>query len=152
MDFPVDLYGWKIYAHPCFKHQYDELTAKVEALKKKAGNTTDYQKKKETKILAHMLKSIVAITCDPRSPAFRPGNSIGENYVKWSRVKFGNGRYRLFFRYDYNAKVVVLAWVNDEGTLRTYGSKKDAYKIFAQMLDGGNPPGEWAELLKACSS
>lgn len=34
MDFPTDLNGWTIYAHPCFKQQYDELLQKVEALKK----------------------------------------------------------------------------------------------------------------------
>ena len=40
-------------------------------------------------------------------------------------------------------------WVNDLKTLRAYGSKTDAYKVFAGMLDDGNPLDDWNELLKA---
>lgn len=38
------------------------------------------------------------------------------------------------------AKVIVLAWVRDEKTLRACGRKTDAYATFREMLDGGNPP------------
>jgi hypothetical protein len=41
--------------------------------------------------------------------------------------------------------------VNDENSLRTYGSRTDAYKVFRSMLDGGNPPDDWDELCKAAS-
>jgi len=40
-------------------------------------------------------------------------------------VKFG-GRFRLFFRYDGRARLIVFAWVNDEQTLRKCGAKSDA--------------------------
>lgn len=147
MDFPECLNGWTIYAHPCFKEQYNELAQRVEVLKVKLPDT--YQKKADTKILAHMLRSILNITRDPRSPEFRPGNAISEEYTNWSRAKFGNGRYRLFFRYHFSQKIIVLAWVNDDSTLRTYGSKTDAYKVFGKMLKNGHPPDDWDALLKA---
>lgn len=150
MDFPVNLNGWTIYAHPCFKAQYEDLIVRVEALKVKHPEM--YQKKSDTKILAHLLKAIADTTRNPRSPEYRPGDAIGQEYTDWSRAKFGNGRYRMFFRYSLQEKIIVLAWVNDDDSLRTYGSKTDAYKTFGKMLAKGNPPPDWAALLKACKS
>jgi hypothetical protein len=45
----------------------------------------------------------------------------GADYRHWFRVKF-SGRFRLFFRYSSQHKVIVYAWVNDENTLRKSGS------------------------------
>ncbi|MFN3636239.1 MAG: type II toxin-antitoxin system YhaV family toxin, partial [Rhizobium rhizophilum] len=70
----------------------------------------------------------------------------------WFRAKFGNGRFRLFFRYNSTGKVLVFAWVNDADTLRSYGSRSDAYAVFRAMLEDGNPPDSWTELLEAASS
>jgi toxin YhaV len=67
------------------------------------------------------------------------------------RAKFGNGRFRLYFRYDTGARIIIFAWVNDETTLRTYGVKTDAYKVFKGMLNGGNPPDDRASLDKTAS-
>ena len=51
------------------------------------------------------------------------------------------------FRYSSKEKAIIYAWVNDETTLRTYGSKTDAYATFRKMLDSGNPPDTWEILL-----
>ena len=67
------------------------------------------------------------------------------------KPRFGNGRFRLFFRYNSASKVIIVAWVNDENSLRTYGSKTDAYKVFKGMLDDGNPPDDWDALHKQAS-
>jgi toxin YhaV len=67
------------------------------------------------------------------------------------RDKFANGRFRLFFRYQSKEKIIVLAWVNDGTTLRTRGSATDAYAVFRSMLEDGNPPNNWKELLAASS-
>jgi toxin YhaV len=58
-------------------------------------------------------------------------------------------RFRLFFRYDSRAKVIVYAWVNDQQTLRSAGSKADPYLVFERMLGRGNPPDDWAALVAA---
>jgi toxin YhaV len=81
---------------------------------------------------------------------FRLGGSLGAEHKNWFRDKFGSGRFRLFFRFDSKSKVIILTWVNDENTKRTYGSKSDAYAIFASMLNNGNPPSDWASLKAAC--
>jgi toxin YhaV len=39
----------------------------------------------------------------------------------WRRAKFLS-RFRLFFRYNSKAKVIIYAWVNEENTLRKAGS------------------------------
>ena len=49
------------------------------------------------------------------------------------------------------ARIIVFAWVNDTKTLRTYGSKTDAYAVFRSMLDRDTPPDDWVALLKAAS-
>jgi len=77
------------------------------------------------------------------------GETLGEERKHWFRDKFGNGRFRLFFRYDLRAKIIVYVWVNDETTLRTYGAKSDAYAVFASMLNDGNLPDSWDRLLDA---
>lgn len=41
----------------------------------------------------------------------------------------------------------MLGWVNDTDTRRTYGSRKDAYRVFQAMLASGHPPDDWEELL-----
>ncbi|WP_137471094.1 type II toxin-antitoxin system YhaV family toxin [Escherichia coli] len=65
------------------------------------------------------------MTVNPSSPAFRHGKSLGSGKNKdWSRVKFGAGRYRLFFRYFDNEKVNNLGWMHDENTLCIHREKK----------------------------
>ncbi|EHL1237374.1 type II toxin-antitoxin system ribonuclease toxin YhaV, partial [Escherichia coli] len=98
MDFPQRVNGWALYAHPCFQETYDALVAEVETLKGK--DPENYQRKAATKLLAVVHKVIEEhITVNPSSPAFRHGKSLGSGKNKdWSRVKFGAGRYRLFFR------------------------------------------------------
>ncbi|TPC98134.1 type II toxin-antitoxin system YhaV family toxin, partial [Escherichia coli] len=117
--------------------------AEVETLKGK--DPENYQRKAATKLLAVVHKVIEEhITVNPSSPAFRHGKSLGSGKNKdWSRVKFGAGRYRLFFRYSEKEKVIILGWMNDENTLRTYGKKTDAYTVFSKMLKRGHPPADW---------
>ena len=69
-----------------------------------------------------------------------------ENHKHWFRAKFFQ-QYRLFFRFHSESKIIVLAWVNDEKTKRAYNSKSDAYRVFEKMLNNGNPPDDWSELI-----
>jgi toxin YhaV len=43
---------------------------------------------------------------------------------------------------------IIYAWVNIENSLRTWGANTDAYAVFRSMLDKGNPPDSWADLMK----
>jgi toxin YhaV len=89
---------------------------------------------------------------DPLAPEFRQGNTLGKEHRHWFRAKFGGSRFRLFFRADSTAKVIVYAWVNDRDTLRKAGASSDPYAVFAKMLGSGNPPDGWPALLASAQT
>lgn len=142
--------GWELFAHPLFLDQFEKLMAAVERLREK--DPRGWRKSANTKLLAALHKLVFeTIPEDPTRPEYRQGETLGRDRKHWFRAKFGGGRFRLFFRYSTSARVIIFAWVNDETTLRTYGSKTDAYAVFRKMLDKGNPPDDWASLVKAVS-
>jgi toxin YhaV len=147
----VAVNGWELFLHPLFLDQLEKLTASVERARKK--DPRGWRKSANAKVLA-AIHNLVRKTIpeDPTRTEYRQGGTLGEDRKHWFRAKFGGGRFRLFFRYSTSAKVIIFAWVNDETTLRTYGAKTDAYAVFRKMLDKGNPPDNWAALLKAASS
>ena len=89
------------------------------------------------------------IPTDPALAAYRQGNTLGPDMRHWFRAKFGRQRFRLFFRFRSEEKIIVYAWVNDAESLRTYGSKTDAYAVLRSMIESGNPPNDWAALLRS---
>ena len=143
---PLVINGWSIYAHPLFLDQLEGLIKEVEARKKRDPKT--WQKKNCTKRLAAIFKlATEAIPADPGATTFRQGGTLGDHRKHWFRAKFFQ-QYRLFYRFNSDAKVIVLAWVNDDKTLRAYGSKQDAYTTFKGMLEDGNPPDNFDVLMK----
>lgn len=151
-DGILEINGWTIYAHPLFLDQLEAMIETVEKARKK--DPTKYKKKRGTKLLAAVLKvAFEDIPGDPTRDVYRQGNTLGEDYKHWFRAKFLQ-QFRLFFRYQQSvdAMIIVLAWVNDDSTLRAYENSNDAYAVFRKMLDRGNPPDTWNELLSAASS
>lgn len=142
--------GWTVRAHPLLLDQLEKLTASVaEAARKDPGG---YRQSANAKLLAALLSLMFdKVPQDPTATSYVQGRTLGADRRHWFRAKFGAGRFRLFFRYSTRARVIIFAWVNDENTLRTYGSKTDAYAVFKDMLNGGNPPDDWETLLKAAS-
>ena len=125
---PLVVNGWSIYAHLVFFDQVDRLIKEVETRNARAPKT--WKKKNCAKRLAAIFKLVTdAIPTDPGAPQFRQGDTLGNDRKHWFRARFFQ-QCRLFFRFDGNAKVIVLAWVNDERSLRAYGSRKDAYTTF----------------------
>lgn len=144
------IHDWTILAHPLLLDQLEKLTAAVEKIAQKKPDS--YRDNANTKLLAALVTLIFdKIPQDPASTAYVQGNTLGTNRRYWFRAKFGAGRFRLFFRYSSSAKIIIFAWVNDENTLRTYGARTDAYAVFRNMLENGNPPDDWAQLLKSAS-
>lgn len=142
--------GWTIFAHPLFLAQLDALIRQVDGLKQK--DPAGFRKKNSAKRLAAITKlAFEVIPQDPTRVEYRQGSTLGEGHRHWFRAKFFQ-QYRLSFRYHAQSKVIVYAWVNDENTKRAYESSNDAYRIFAKMLEGGNPPNDWDELLIEAST
>jgi len=88
---------------------------------------------------------------DPSRTEYALGSTLGDAYKHWFRAKFFQ-QYRLFFRYGRESHIIVYAWVNDAETKRAYESKDDAYRVFRRMLNGGNPPDNWDDLIAASGS
>ena len=144
-DQALTINGWTIFAHPLFLDQLDALLTQVEKLRQK--NPTGYTEKNSTKRLAAIAKlAFEVIPQDPARAEYRQGGTLGDAHKHWFRAKFFQ-QYRLFFRFHAPSKLIVLAWVNDEGTLRAYESGSDAYRVFRKMLEDGHPPDEWGQLL-----
>ena len=147
---PLTINGWNIFAHSLFLDQVEELITQVEMLRQKYP--ADYKKKNSTKRLAAIEKlAFEIIPKDPTLFDYRQGTTLGNNHKHWFRVKFFQ-QYRLFFRYHLESKIIVFAWVNDEGTKRVCKSKRDAYRVFKKMLSSGDPPDNWNKLLKQTKS
>jgi toxin YhaV len=143
---PIVINGWMIFAHSLFLEQFEELLVQVERLRQKYPR--DYQRKNAPKRLAAIAKlAFEVIPQDPTRSEYRQGNTLGEEYKHWFRAKFFQ-QYRLFFRYHQESRIIVLVWVNDESSKRAYDSSTDAYRIFQKMLETGNPPDDWQDLLK----
>lgn len=142
---PLVIHGWTVFAHPLFLAQLDALAQQVEYLKKK--DPVGYVKKNACKRLAAITKlAFEVVPQDPARPEYRQGGTLGDDHKYWFRAKFFQ-QYRLFFRYHAPSKVIVFAWVNDEGTKRAYESGDDAYRVFRKMLESGHPPDDWSQLL-----
>ena len=144
-------HGWRLHAHPLFLDQLERLLAAVERAKR--SNPEGWQSKADARLLAALRALLLdRIPRDPLAPGFRQGNTLGPAHRHWFRAKFGSNRFRLFFRADSRARVIVYAWVNDRDTLRKAGAGSDPYAVFAGMLAGGNPPDDWLALLAAAQA
>jgi len=144
-------HDWHLHAHPLFLDQLERLLAAVERAKR--SGLQGWQGKADTRLLAALRALILdRIPRDPLAAEFRQGNTLGRERRHWFRAKFGGNRFRLFFRADSRARVIVYAWVNDRDTLRKAGANSDPYAVFAGMLAGGNPPDDWPALLAAAQT
>ena len=142
-ESPVAKNGWTLYAHPEFLSQLERVYA---AAKREADPQGD-----ATKVLAWITRAIFEeIPADPTLSVYRLGGALS-GITHWFRDKYA-GQFRLFFRYNSRARIIIYGWVNDEETLRAYESKTDAYKEFRKRLGNGVPPDSWEDLLKEASA
>ncbi len=141
----MERYGWRLLFYTEFSRQRGKLQEAAERARRK--NPQGFESNANVKLLRAVDRAMSeVIPQDPSRAEYRQGNTLGRGYRHWRRAKIG-GRFRVFFRYDAKAKVIVYAWMNDERTLRSSGSKTDPYTVFARMLAQGNPPDDWASLI-----
>jgi toxin YhaV len=141
-------HGWRLFAHPLLLEQLERLIAAADRARQ--ADPDGWRGNANVKLLATLRELMLdRVPREPLSAAFRQGNTLGSAHRHWFRAKFGGNRFRLFFRADSGARIVVYAWVNDRDTLRKEGAASDPYAVFARMLAGGNPPDDWPGLLAA---
>jgi toxin YhaV len=138
--------NWRLLAHPFLQAELDRLSTIVKTLE--AKDPQGYSSHPVVKTMASIRYCMTELVPrDPGSPAFRQGDTLGPAHRHWFRVKF-HGRYRLFYRFSSELRIIIYVWVNNERSLRKAGSKTDPYALFRTMLDSGNPPSSFAELLR----
>lgn len=140
-------HGWLLLFHDCILGQLQRLQAA--AARAERNDPQHFERNANVKLFRAVSQLILeTVPSDPARDDYRQGNTLGSAYRHWRRAKIGR-RFRLFFRYDAQAKIIVFAWVNDEQTLRAAGSKSDPYARFKTMLERGNPPDDWETLVAA---
>lgn len=146
----MERHGWTLLLHDAVVAQLRLLHAAAQRVQRNDPQEPENNANvKLFRTLSHLILDIVP--GDPARDEYRQGNTLGPAYRHWRRAKIGR-RFRLFFRYDSTAKVIIYAWVNDERTLRSSGGKSDPYVVFEKMLERGNPPDDWTTLVAASKS
>ena len=131
-------HGWTLLFLDCVIEQMQKLYAVSQRAEQ--NDPIGFASNANVKLFRALSQLVLEVVPgEPARDEYRQGNTLGPEYRHWRRAKIGR-RFRLFFRYDSRAKVIVYAWVNDEQTLRASGSKSDPYAVFEKMLGRGNPP------------
>ena len=140
-------HGWTLLFHAQLIGQLMKLRAAV--LRAQENDPRGFESNANVRFFRALVRLMQdVVPGDPARDEYRQGNTLGPEFRHWRRARLGR-RYRLFFRYDSKAKIIVYAWINDEETLRSSGSRSDPYVVFEKMLGRGNPPDEWNALVQA---
>lgn len=148
---PRASHGWQIWFGELFDARWRALRENVRRLKAEL-EAGDFAAHPEVKRFAALVQIVhETVPRDPEHPDFRLGKTLGDRFTGWRRVKRHGlpDRMRLFFKFSSTHKVIVFVWLNDADTLRKDGATSDPYAVFRRMLEGGNPPDDFTDLMKA---
>ncbi len=147
---PLVVNGWNLYTHPAFKEYMRKLAIAVRKIKER--NPDSWERNNIVSLYKAIARCcLVEIPNDPSDSRYRQGNTLGKPHRHWFRAKPAS-RHRLFFRYDRQSKVIAYVWINGPKQLRSAGSKRDPYVVFAQLLKRGEIPNSWPVLIERCDS
>lgn len=140
-------HGWNLLFHECLIEQLQKLHAAV--ARAQAHDTPGFESNANVKLFTALSQLMLeTVPSDPNREDYRQGNTMGTAFRHWRRARIGR-RFRLFFRFDSKTRIIIFAWVNDENTLRSSGSKSDPYAVFQKMLQRGHLPDDWTALASA---
>lgn len=146
----IQRHGWSLLFHECLSEQLQRLHTAAERARQQ--DPQGFESNANVRLFAALSKLIFdAVPSDPGRDEYRQGHTMGPTFRHWRRAKVGR-RFRLFFRYDTKTRIIIFAWVNDEDTLRSSGSKSDPYAVFQRMQERGHPPDDWGALMLASQS
>ncbi|WP_051257754.1 type II toxin-antitoxin system YhaV family toxin [Desulfovibrio cuneatus] len=133
--------------HPLFNVIYSRYV--LYALRMKEENPTGYKELPKVRFFDGIRKAMNNALADPTHKRYLLGNTLGEAYRRWRRIKNDGlpDRYRLFFQFSTEELKVIFCWLNDQSTMRKKGSKTDVYVIFKKLLENGKIPSQFSALL-----
>lgn len=127
--------GWRILLAPEFAARYAALLAEATRLKAMLPAEA-FRQHPAVKLGASVRRLITEIVpADPNAPAFQLTGAL----AKFRRAK-GHGlppRYRLFWTFSNEARVIIFLYLNDESTLRKEGARSDPYERFKRLIERG---------------
>ena len=148
---PRESHGWQIWFGELFDARWRALRERVKRLKIELDESS-FASHPEVKLFATLVHIVhETVPRNPEHSDFRLGKTLGDRFTGWRRVKRHGlpDRMRLFFKFSTTHKVIVFSWLNDADTLRKDGASSDPYAIFRRMLEAGNPPDDFDDLMKA---
>lgn len=138
--------GWTLYYHHVFGDRYAAMRARAKELKKQLA-TDDFVRHPDVRLVAAVRRVILDII--PEDPN-RSDFWLKGNLAMFRRVK-GYGlpdRYRLFYVFSTQVKVVIVLYVNDSGTLRKEDARTDPYEVFSDLVRSGQIGSDFEENLE----
>ncbi|MBI2175005.1 MAG: type II toxin-antitoxin system YhaV family toxin, partial [Candidatus Omnitrophica bacterium] len=123
-------HDYLLKAHELFFQRTVALNRDIEALSKTLNR--EALKQHETVKLAKRVydATLDIIPQDPNHPSYR----LHDELRKYRRYKQGLARYRLFFAFSTAPKIILYLYLNDKGSLRKEGDKKDIYAVVQRYL------------------
>ena len=127
--------GWLVLYGTEFRQTYDELRAEVRKLNDELTPEA-YLQHSTVKLFAHVRRFVrEVVPGNPNAPEFA---LIGD----LAHFRRGKGhvipdRYRIFWVFSSQRKVIIFLYLNDASTLRKEGSSTDSYEVFRRLLRQG---------------
>ena len=120
-------------AHDYYFYQIRELTAQIQKLHK-ALDPDQFIQHPVVKLARRIQEADQnIIPQDPDRPEYRLTGEL----KKYRRYKQGLQRYRLFFCFSNQPKIILYLYLNDERHLRKEGDKNDPYEVFKKFVKQG---------------
>ena len=119
--------------HQLLYRRIDALKIQVRELKETLDDHT-YRQHPLVKFayrVRHAMGEII-----PENPD-RPDYRLTGELKKYRRYKQGLQRYRLFFCFSSQPKIILYLYLNDEKHLRKEGDKNDPYEVFRKFINQG---------------
>ena len=106
----MERHGWRILFRPELVRQLVKLEEAGERARRK--DPYGFASNANVRLLRAVNRAMTeAIPQAPSRVEYRQGHTLGPRYRHWRRARIGR-RFRLFFRYDAEARVIVHAWMN----------------------------------------
>jgi toxin YhaV len=140
--------GRTLLFHEAIDSQLKNLASAFERARK--ADPKNYRSNANVKLFAALAKLMLeVIPADPGGPEYRQGNTLGAEYRHWFRAKF-LGRFRLFFRYDSRARIIVYACAVCEGRAGARGQATN--ETVLTRAPGTVSGAQQGGVAKSCSS
>lgn len=126
--------NYLLKSHEFFFLRTFELSQEIKKLLEKQLTSEQLTQHPTIKLAKKVLRATFEIIpADPNHPDYRLVNELR----KYRRYKKGLKRYRLFFGFSSQPKIILYLYLNDDKSLRKEGSRSDPYEQFKKFVSQG---------------